>query len=311
MKTNKNNTVMKKIATVLALVSLLGVLAVSCQKETTGNPLPAVVTRTVDYCIGDNAPQQTVLHGDVQWQSFLAAIFDSVDRGYRVSLIHGGAAAKEAVTFSTTVKADAIAWVDSMYNAGYDVTLWYDDTTGQYNAVAQKSTAPGPITPDRPYYPLADYLQGTWSVAKNCVVMTNYWLATGESQEYQDNMSWEQSLLFYWIKQLDYDFIDVPARHRTIQFTADSFFVEEQAYFNDSESRYMAQWAAYTVTDSTHISFSGKWVRANQGFDTVDFSGILPIYEWNTDTIILHHESHLYTWGEYYETLLFVRNSDR
>ena len=43
MKTNKNNTVMKKIATVLALVSLLGVLAVSCQKETTGNPLPAVV----------------------------------------------------------------------------------------------------------------------------------------------------------------------------------------------------------------------------------------------------------------------------
>lgn len=166
MKTNKNNTVMKKIATVLALVSLLGVLAVSCQKETTGNPLPAVVIRTVDYCIGDNAPQQTVLHGDVQWQSFLAAIFDSVDRGYRVSLIHGGAAAKEAVTFSTTVKADAIAWVDSMYNAGYDVTLWYDDTTGQYNAVAQKSTAPGPITPDtlpeHTFYPFDEYLPGTW-----------------------------------------------------------------------------------------------------------------------------------------------------
>ena len=155
---------MKIIVKVLALVSLLGIMATACQKETPVSPLPSVVTRTVDYRVGNGDLQRSVIHGDVQWRSFLAAVFDSVDHGHRVSLLHGtaGSAAKDIVTFSSADKAEAMRWVDSMYNAGYDVTLWYDSENHQYNCIGQKASAPVPQLADHPFHPFEEYLSGTW-----------------------------------------------------------------------------------------------------------------------------------------------------
>lgn len=314
---------MKRIVNVLALVSLLGIMATACQKETSLTPLPTIVTRTVDYRVGNGDIHRATFHGDVQWDTFLAAIFDSVDHGHRVTLSHGATTAKEVVTFSSAVKSEAMAWVDSMYNAGYDVVLWYDNETHQYNAAAQKSS--GSTQDTTPilftFRPFAEYLPGTWVVAKDIYVTENMFSPTMQEYGWQapEDMTWTNLARSYFeIHHVDNDYIHGGERYRSLRFTADSVF-EETPYPNpvDSANRYTSLMARYTDLDSVHLGITGQavycWLNNGMHIDTVDLgdNSNFGIFEWNTDSIIfIASFTPPYPGSTFYPYFMFVRKHD-
>ena len=66
---------MKKVFRIMALCTVLGTLAVSCQKEQTDSLIPGMeeanATYSVCYYI-DGVEHMTVLHGDEEWNAFLS-----------------------------------------------------------------------------------------------------------------------------------------------------------------------------------------------------------------------------------------------
>lgn len=310
---------MKNIVKVLALVSLLGVLAVACQKETDNGPLPAVVTRTVDFRIDNGALQRSVLHGDVQWHNFLAAVFDSVDRGYRVSLLHeGNAAAKETVTHTTADRKEAIRLADSLYNANYDVTLWYDSDAGHYVITGQKSTAPGPQSlarrwTEHPFWPFDEYLPGTWRQLHDfsCVIVSQdgYCVYRDWGEVVRDSQrtgiyefptyNQAMSLILYGpqptlncrlVWDSDGNVIDTIWSERTVRFTADSVYIlfidefEHQLHYTDPY---------YIIGGDSLQVYRVPGYPANCYSEECRFNGLpIDIIEWTEDTVLLKADGH-------------------
>lgn len=321
--TIKNPIIMKSIVKVLALVSLLGVLATACHKDETlvGN-LPTVVTRTVDLRVGEGNLQRSVLHGDVQWQSFLAAVFDSVDRGYRVSLLHeGSASTKETLTFSSPDRNVAMHWVDSLYNAGYDVTLWYDNEEHHYVVVGQKDTAPGPEPPvvEYPFWPFDEYLPGTWRQVRGMrafigindiyAVYYDWGVLVSDSNRsgYNTIPSFNQALSminFYCNENYDADIIDydpVTGRVDTIVFSNYVFIDGDSIYWHNSGINPTILTSPYYITEGDSLQLYGiPGMSPNTYYEIDGVNGhTIPAIEWGRDTLLLKLHNTLTDYGVY------------
>ena len=137
---------MNKSVKVIALCGVIGLTAVSCQKENLVEN-PGVVAqndtvRTVLYNI-DGVEHRISLVGEDAWNDFLQHMFALAEEGHKVSFRNEDKTAsivptKETVTFSTKKKSEAYAWCAEMAEAGYDVLLEYDATTGMYNCTATR-----------------------------------------------------------------------------------------------------------------------------------------------------------------------------
>lgn len=132
---------MKQIFRQVALLSLLGLTAVSCQKETLIEPQglsETVATYTVYYTI-DGETSQITLVGETAWRNFLDWIFAKAEEGHRVSFYLGGhemGQAKETITYTTTNYDDAVDWANKMSHNGYSVTIEFDEQHKQYVCTA-------------------------------------------------------------------------------------------------------------------------------------------------------------------------------
>lgn len=138
---------MNKSVKVIALCGVLGLTAVSCQKENlieenTEAVAQVGVVRTMSYVV-DGVEHRITLVGDDAWNDFLQHMFALAEEGHKVSFRNEEKAAnviptKEVVTFSTKKKSEAYAWSAEMTEAGYEVIIEYDSATGMYNCTAVK-----------------------------------------------------------------------------------------------------------------------------------------------------------------------------
>ena len=136
---------MNKTVKTGALLSILGLTVTSCQKENlvdipTHVATETVATYTVCYTI-DGVSSQITLVGDVAWNNFLEWLFSLAEEGHSVTFFQTDrvcSQSKETVTYSTPDKKKAIAWANEMSNAGYQVTIVFDENTQEHVCTAIK-----------------------------------------------------------------------------------------------------------------------------------------------------------------------------
>lgn len=132
---------MRKTFISIVLLSVLGSIAVSCQKEKLIDQTAFVSeTRTIYYTI-DGVSYTISLKNEDAWREFLEHLFALAEEGHIVTFrnevaISSIATPKDTVKYNTTNKDDAYAWSEKMNNAGYFVTISYDKEKGVYNCIA-------------------------------------------------------------------------------------------------------------------------------------------------------------------------------
>lgn len=137
---------MRKSFTTIALIAVLGTMAVSCQKENIIDQTTVVsescTSRTVQYTI-DGISYTVTFIGEDTWHDFLNYMFALAEEGRMVSFRNvestsSAAATKETITHTTTNKEEAFAWAEKMGLDGYSVTVRYDKEKGVYTCYAIK-----------------------------------------------------------------------------------------------------------------------------------------------------------------------------
>lgn len=202
---------MKKTALLIAVAAVVATLAVACQKDN-AKPEPQAVVQTAAYPTGNinytvGKISNTVNVGSVeQWNTLLGECLDGADSGHLVTIAHQGSSAspsKERLTYVTDSREAALAWVDSRFNEGYDVTLWYDSEEGKYYCVASKVLPPqGFVAPNGfTYQPLGTYILGDWTKCLDHVTVLNdsAGYVNLDAQTGILSMTWEQIYNFYKI----------------------------------------------------------------------------------------------------------------
>ena len=137
---------MKKRLVSVALLAVLSIMAVSCQKETVAEPqsknAELGTVYTVHYTI-NGITHTEILGSDAEYDALLMRLLALVRMGYEVEIVNGNGPASatlalEVITFSTTNEQEAIAWVKQKTLEGYRVHVSFDQTTGVYNCIAYR-----------------------------------------------------------------------------------------------------------------------------------------------------------------------------
>ena len=137
---------MKRIVRNVALIAVLGMVTIGCQKEpiTTTHSSVATISEntTIHYSIDGNSYSIT-LHSDAETDAFFLHLTALARQGYNVVVINETAhaeavATKEIVTFTTIDANEAAEWSKKMTQQGYEVTINYNTQTGVYTCIAVK-----------------------------------------------------------------------------------------------------------------------------------------------------------------------------
>lgn len=137
---------MKRTIKTVALLTVLSVAAVGCQKETIEVPQAGIeesgTVYTVRYSINGVTHTETLI-GEQAWADFLQRMLALAEEGYVVTMSSGYGTAqysdtKEVVTYTTKDKKAAYNWVEVMVADGYMVTITYNPQTGEYTCIAVK-----------------------------------------------------------------------------------------------------------------------------------------------------------------------------
>ncbi len=137
---------MKRTIKTIALCAVLGFCAVGCQKE---EPMENInvaaadaTSRSVVYSI-DGQNYRIEIKGSEAWQAFLERMAAMAKNGYEVTFwnenqVQQGIPSKDVVTYTTADEKDAISWCNSMFDAGYKVSMTYDTTNHVFVCIAIK-----------------------------------------------------------------------------------------------------------------------------------------------------------------------------
>ena len=137
---------MRKTITTIALVAVLGTMAVSCQKENLVKEKIVVAESSTVYTVSytvDGVTHRLTLVGDDAWHDFMNRMFALAEEGHKVTFRNEEtssriAPAKEVVTYSTKDRDKAYTWAEEMVDEGYTVTIIFDENTGYYTCEAVK-----------------------------------------------------------------------------------------------------------------------------------------------------------------------------
>lgn len=138
---------MKKTFRTVALLSVLGIAAMSCQKEVVfEKPLMTVAnvasTYSVNYTV-DGTSFNTNLTTDEEWLAFLNQLFVWAEEGRSVDFSNAESfvaskQVRDVVTYKTRDRQDAKSWANAMSKEGYSVHIDFDSNTGVYTCIATK-----------------------------------------------------------------------------------------------------------------------------------------------------------------------------
>lgn len=133
---------MNKFKTIV-LLAALGLTFASCTKENVADDTYAVATTSsVTYFINGQqyyANPQT----EEEWSAFLDRMFALAKEGYvvrfvRTDVSQQASATKDVVTFTTKDYEKAKAWALQKEHEGYDVTISFNQQSGEYTCIAVK-----------------------------------------------------------------------------------------------------------------------------------------------------------------------------
>ena len=137
---------MKRILIPATLLAMLSLTTVSCQKEVLTEPTSSTVensaTRTIRYTINGTVYHQ-VIRSDEDLDALMHTLFALAREGYTVRVMDENTnlcetCAKEKVTYTTKVKKNAYDWALEKINEGYNVTISFNQETGEYTCVATR-----------------------------------------------------------------------------------------------------------------------------------------------------------------------------
>ena len=137
----------KKTIKIMALLAVLSVAAVSCQKENLVPSTPAeVITDNQAVYIYqyevNGIRSRITLRGEAERADFINRMLALAQEGNTVSFFdetqYTQNFTKEDVTYTTKDKEDALNWASGMLDLGYTVTIEYDKNKGIYNCTASR-----------------------------------------------------------------------------------------------------------------------------------------------------------------------------
>ena len=132
---------MKKTIRTVALLSLLGLISVGCQKEDISMLSTQVATTVVSYTAGDQCGQAALTDNET-WGAFMDRMMALAKQGYIVTISNGNGLStnysKEKVVFTTNSESEAKLWAMDMLQQGYSVQVTYDEATGLWTCIAIK-----------------------------------------------------------------------------------------------------------------------------------------------------------------------------
>ncbi len=135
---------MKKVFASVAILAVLCTMSVSCQKERLDEPQKVAMedesVRIINYVV-DDVESSVVFYNDTAWMLFLDDLFDLSRQGHSVTVYDVGAfqnnmVTDETLTYVTTIKNLAVLWTSKKIEEGYRVTVFYNNTTGEYTCIA-------------------------------------------------------------------------------------------------------------------------------------------------------------------------------
>ena len=135
---------MKKKIISVALLAVLCLAAVSCQKENVVEPFGSAEQDTsihsVKYTI-NGVSYSMVLENDAEWDALIMRLMALAREGYVVNVVNANSvpsalSAKETLTYRTTSEADAREWTKAREGEGYSVQISFDTLTKEYVCVA-------------------------------------------------------------------------------------------------------------------------------------------------------------------------------
>lgn len=136
-----------KATKLMALLAVLSIAAVSCQKENLDSITPAeVITDNQAVYIYqyevNGIRGRITLHGETERTDFINRMLALAKEGNTVSFFdetqYTQSFIKEDVTYTTNDKEAALNWASGMLDLGYTVTIEYDKKTGVYNCTASR-----------------------------------------------------------------------------------------------------------------------------------------------------------------------------
>ncbi len=137
---------MKKTFKTIALLSMTGLMAISCQKEPIVEPQATIETTPYEHRVIytlDGMDYQISFSSDEEWLLYLDHLIALAESGRSVGFRRAETRVstkqtREIVTYTTNNRKDADAWAASMEDNGYEVSITYDKKTGIYTCTAIK-----------------------------------------------------------------------------------------------------------------------------------------------------------------------------
>jgi hypothetical protein len=137
---------MKRILIPATILAMLSLTTVSCQKEnlveTAIQSVENSGTRTILYTVNGTTYRQ-VIHSDEDLDALISTLFALAREGYTVRVMNENQSIneyseKETVTYTTKDKNSAYNWAKEKILEGYDVTISFNQETGEYTCVATR-----------------------------------------------------------------------------------------------------------------------------------------------------------------------------
>ena len=139
---------MRKQFIPVALFAVLATMAVSCQKENVIDFAPettiseAGTVYTVQYAV-NGVLHSITISNDSEWDAFMQTVFALSREGYEVHIMDenrpaNGLSTKETQVYTTTNESNASTWSKNKVYNGYQVTVVYNQTTGEYTCIATR-----------------------------------------------------------------------------------------------------------------------------------------------------------------------------
>ena len=130
---------MKKISFTI-LFAVLGVTLASCTKETLSDTRVVTVEPSVTYFVNGQMHSSNP-QTEEEWSMFFDRMLALAQKGYQVRIRRSDIpqevlAAKEKVTYTTTDYNKAKAWANQKVIEGYEVTMTFNQETGEYTCIA-------------------------------------------------------------------------------------------------------------------------------------------------------------------------------
>ena len=136
---------MKKRIITVALLATIGMVAVSCHKEENILANTMAIENNAKYSITyliDGVPTTFNTDNDDDVYSLMSQLMDIAASGRFVRVYNQNTtstiATKETVTYVTTDKTLATTWSAEMVLQGYQVSISYNQRTGEYTCTATR-----------------------------------------------------------------------------------------------------------------------------------------------------------------------------